>query len=161
LLSPHSSQESLELAEEEILNRVQWFHEFEHQLHQGNFFYKSKLFQGEAHHVNESEQEALALESFSLGTCGMLPEEKVFFDLELAKVQKEISNQKYDFADEQFHQLKIKMEERSHRCLKQDLNAHGWSVNEEALKHCYQALGEFLNEEITHLKKETHLTPPT
>ena len=159
LLSSHSRQERLELVEEEILNRVQWFHEFEHQLHQGNFFYKSKLFQGEAHHVDEREQEALALESFSLGTCGMLPEEKAFFDLELAKVQKEMSNHKYDFADEQLHQLKMKMEERSHMYLKKELNNHGWSVNEEALEHCHQALGEFLDEEITRIKKEAQLNP--
>jgi hypothetical protein len=142
-------------------NRVQWFKEFEHQLHQGNFFYKSKLFCGEGHYVDESEQEALALESFSLGTCGMLPEEKFFFNGEFAEIKKDISNQKCDFNDKRLQQLKLQMEERSTMSLEKKLTTCGWHVNEHALEQCHQALKEFLDEEIILTEKEAHLIPTT
>lgn len=134
-------------------NRIEWFRKFSQQLKKENFFFKAKMFLGESHQVDESEQERLAMESFLLGTCGMLPEERVKYDVAIAAIEKNKAAGNTDLMTSCLQQLQRDVAARSKETLRSTFLSQGWHPSEAALDQCLRAGEEFLKEEINFLQK--------
>ena len=134
-------------------NRMEWFKKFRQQLEKENFFFKAKVFLGESHQVQESEQEKLAMESFLLGTCGMLPEERATYDAAIATIKKNKAEGKTDLVTSGLQQLRHDVDSRSKETVRTILLAQSWYVNEAALDQCLRAAEEFVDKEINFLQK--------
>ena len=132
-------------------NRMEWFREFSQQLEKRNFFFKAKVFPGESHQVQESEQEKLAMESFLLGTSGMLPQERVTYDNAIATIKKNKAEGKTDLVTSGLQQLRHDVDLPSKKTVRAALLAQGWHINEAALDQCLRASEEFVKEELSFL----------
>ncbi|MFZ4115668.1 MAG: hypothetical protein ACOYK6_02970 [Chthoniobacterales bacterium] len=126
--------------------RNEWFWQFQEQLEEGNFFFKEKEISGAAHRIEETEQEQLALEAFLLGTSGMLPEERAWYDKGIAMIQNNSAN--HELVNQELEQLNQKVESRSKESLGKTLEAQGWHFSTQALECCMKAAKEFVGEEV-------------
>ncbi|MBX9577658.1 MAG: hypothetical protein K2W97_04160 [Chthoniobacterales bacterium] len=134
-------------------NRVEWFKKFMQQLEKEKFFFRAKVFPGESHQVQESEQEKLAMESFLLGTCGMLPVERATYDAAIATIKKNSADKNFELVKSELQQLRHDVDSRSKETVCAALLVQDWHVNEAALDQCLRAAEEFVNEEINFLQK--------
>ncbi|MBM3857433.1 MAG: hypothetical protein FJ390_05655 [Verrucomicrobia bacterium] len=133
--------------------RIEWFEKFSQMLQQESFFFKAKTFSGEQHNVQQREQTALAMESFLLGTSGMLPEERATYDSVIAAIEQNRAEGKSELVEKGLQQLQEMVATRSKETLRMTLLSHDWHINEAALGQCLRASKEFVDEEIMLIRK--------
>jgi predicted esterase len=133
-------------------NRIEWFQKFSQMLRQEHFFFKAKNFPNESHHIEESEQKDLAMESFLLGTCGMLPQERAIYDTAIATIKKNHDEGKSDLVEMGLEQLQKNVATRSQKTFRATLLSQGWHMNKASWDQCKKAGEEFVKEEIRLLR---------
>ncbi len=134
-------------------SRVEWFRQFEKQLEEGNYFFKSKEIWGLGHQLRNNDQEELALEAFLLGTSGMLPQEREAYDHALALHQLKGAN--LAGISKELEKLDHYLASRSSIVLFNKLSKHGWKLGSSALERCRQSSQAFIEEEKARLKLDT------
>lgn len=148
-----NSGDSCAMSQNPGWNRIEWLKQFQRQLEKENFFFKEKVFEGEGHDIEEREQEALAVESFLLATCGMLPEERTMYDDAIATIKKNKIAGRKDLVTSGLQSLEQNIETRSKTRLRSMLLSQGWHPSEAALDQCLKASKEFVYEEMKLLKR--------
>jgi len=133
-------------------SRIEWFKKFTELLQKENFFFKHQVFPGEAHRVLIEEQQKLAVETFLLGTSGMLPEERAEYDMEVNLIRNNIDEGKTDLAQQEIMNLKGRAEMRSRENLKDRLSDDHWNTNQEALDESLKNYHFFVNEKLLDLQ---------